>query len=284
MTRFIYIADTHFGTSRMAYQQQQGYPEKLGSILSELDAWIRKDGEVDFVLHGGDMVNSATEANIRKARGAFRLSVPVYLCLGNHDLTAPDAVDRWLAEAPEFFPGKSPDYCLRFGDSIIHIVPNHWEEVPYYWNDKQEPHFRPHQIARLNESLRKYPDAVHLLSTHSPVFGIPVEQTGFGEAFHVPPPSFTRTVLDFVQQYPRVRCVLAAHNHVNTHVVEEGVHFVTVSSLSETPFEFRLIELGPGILKMSTVSLISRMDFEAKYDYNKTFVQGRKRDREFEEL
>ena len=283
MTRFIYIADTHFGVDRMAYQQQKGYPEKLGSILSELDTWIRKDGEIDFVLHGGDMINSATEANIREARDVFRLSVPVYLCLGNHDLTAPDALDMWLTEAPEFFPGKSPDYYLRFGDSFVHVMPNHWEEVPYYWNDEQNPHFLGHQTARLDETLRRYPDAVHILSTHSPVFGIPVEQTGFDEPYHSPPLSFTKSVLDFVQQHPRVRCVLTAHNHVNTHIAEKTVHFVTPSSLTETPFEFKLIELSPEILRMSTVSLISHVDFQANYDYNKTFVQGRERDREFEE-
>ena len=187
MTRFIYIADTHLGTTRMAYQQQQGYPEKLKSILSELDAWIRKDGEVDFVLHGGDMINSATEANIREARDVFRLSVPVYLCLGNHDLTAPDAVDMWLAEAPEFFPGKSPDYFLQFGSGFVHVIPNQWCEIPYYWSDKQEPYFLPHQIVSMDEILKKYPNAVHILATHSPVFGIPVEQTGFDDLLHSPP-------------------------------------------------------------------------------------------------
>ena len=90
-------------------------------------------------------------------------------------------------------------------------------------------------------------------------------------------------MLDFLRKHPQLRCVLAAHNHVNTHIEEKNVHFVTVSSLAEPPFEFKLIELEAKILKMVTVSLIPQMDFKAQYDYNKAFVQGRKRDREFEE-
>ena len=44
-------------------------------------------GPVDFVLHGGDMIDSTREEHIDRAAEMFRLSVPVYLCLGNHDLT-----------------------------------------------------------------------------------------------------------------------------------------------------------------------------------------------------
>jgi len=50
---------------------------------------------IDFILHGGDMIDSTTEDHIVAATNAFDLAVPVYLCLGNHDLTTPDAAEQY---------------------------------------------------------------------------------------------------------------------------------------------------------------------------------------------
>lgn len=266
----------------MAYQQQQGYPDQLQNILSGLDTWIENDGKIDFILHGGDMINITTAENIRKARDLFQLSVPVYVCLGNHDLTEPDAVDIWLKEAPEFFPGEQPNFSLQFGSIIIHVVPNQWENIPYYWKNKQEPHFLPGQITDIKKSLTAYQDALHILCTHSPVFGISVDQTGFKEPFHAPSSAvFTKSITDITEQYKQIRCIFSAHNHINMFGKRGNAHFVSVSSLVETPFEFKLIELDDKMITMSTFNLIPDVNFKAVYDYSKTYVQGRKRDREF---
>jgi len=75
--------------------------------------------------------------------------------------------------------------------------------------------------------------------------------------------------------------VLGAHSHVNMSVETDGVQYVTASSLVESPFEFKLFEVGEGGLAMTTVSLFGRMGFDAVYDFDRTFVQGRERDRAF---
>ncbi len=41
---------------------------------------------------------------MRTAADTFRLSVPVVLALGNHDVTERDAAALWLSEARRFFP------------------------------------------------------------------------------------------------------------------------------------------------------------------------------------
>lgn len=64
-------------------------------------------------------------------------------------------------------------------------------------------------------------------------------------------------------------------------VETDGVHFVTASSLVEAPFEFKLFEIGEDGMAMTTVSLLNRVRFEAVYDFDRTFVQGRERDRAF---
>ena len=68
---------------------------------------------------------------------------------------------------------------------------------------------------------------------------------------------------------------------MNMHIEKTGIHYVTVSALVESPFEFKLFEMQPDQLSMTTVSLREHMPFTAGYDQEKMFVQGRTVDRSF---
>lgn len=281
MTRFLYLADTHVGANPMGFQQQQGYPEKLPEILSALCEYVSVSDGVDFILHGGDMVDSTTADNILAAAKVFDLGVPVYLCLGNHDLTTPDALDLWLKLAPQFFMGGMPNYRVATADCVVHVVPNHWGDVPFYWDKTQHAHLVPAQRERLTREVDVRADVPHLILTHSPVYGLPVAQTGLTDDDHSPDSSFTAEIAAFAAKYANIRCVLGAHNHLNMRVDHGGVEFVTVSSLVETPFEVKLFEVSPQRMAMSTVSLSASLAFDGAYDVAKSFVQGRAIDRSF---
>lgn len=281
MTRFIYIADTHMGASPMRYQQQKGYPEKLNQILLALAEHLRRDGAIDFILHGGDMIESTSDDNISRAAEAFAFDVPVYLCLGNHDLTTPNAADRWLQLAPQFFKNNAPDYSVQSEDCVLHVAPNHWCEKPFYWNGAQAPRFSKDQLERLSRDLAAKPNLPHLLVTHSPVHGVPASQTGFSEPFHAPDPSFTTAVTKLISVSPGMRCVLGAHTHMNMRLNCDDVEFVTTSPLVETPFDFKLFEVTSRRLAMSTISLRSTVGFESDYDSKKAFIQGGTEERSF---
>ncbi len=119
MTRFVFITDTHLGAANdVGYRQQPRRADQLPALLALLDGWIRREAEggapISFVLHGGDMVDAAGPEILRAATETFRLSVPVYLSLGNHDVTRRDAADLWLSEAPAFFPGGEFAYALQW--------------------------------------------------------------------------------------------------------------------------------------------------------------------------
>ena len=169
MTRFLYITDTHFGANPIGYHQQPSYPKRLGELLDLLNGWIVSEGDIGFILHGGDMVDTCTKELIQESKSIWDLSVPVYLTLGNHDLTEKDALGLWLSNASNFFPHNSPEYSITCKDCVLHILPNHWEQVPYYWDEVQNSHFSPDQIGKLKEDLKSYPDRVHILCTHSPL-------------------------------------------------------------------------------------------------------------------
>lgn len=281
MTRFVYIADTHLGADPMGYQQQPGFPERLPEIVRALSDWMAADGAVDFVLHGGDMVDETTDENLEAAARLFDLELPVYLCLGNHDLTQKDARERWLALAPGFFLHGSPEFTIDAADLSIHVVPNQWCEYPYYWQLRQTEYFGPHQRRWLTGGLRERAGLPHILSTHSPVFGLPTAQTGMNSRFHAPGERFTDEVKGLVNAFRQLRCVLSAHNHMTMREPCDGVEFVTVSSLVETPFEFKLFEVSARRMEMRTVSLASCLPFGGEYDSNKAYVQGRPVDRAF---
>jgi DNA repair exonuclease SbcCD nuclease subunit len=281
MTRFLYITDTHLGADPMSWQQQQGYPQKLPQIISALRDYVSTDGQIDFVLHGGDMIDTTTDANIVACVERFDLPVPVYLCLGNHDLTSTHALKQWLKLAPEFFKDGSPDYTITTEDCVIHVAPNQWCDDPYFWDGEQRPHLSPSQEDRLARELGRRTELPHLILTHSPVHGLPIEQTGFDAPHDCPPPSFTSQISDLAASHAHVCGVLGGHNHVNMAMHHRGADYVTVSSLVETPFEFKLFEVTPERITMSTVSLGPVLKFEGDYDASKSFVQGRSVDRGF---
>lgn len=282
MTRFLYIADTHFGANPMGYFQQSPYPEKLPELLAELI----KAEKPDFILHGGDMIDAVTPENLRRARETFSLPVPVWLCLGNHDMSAAASLnpaDAWLAEAPDFFRGNALCFRLQTDQAVLHIVPNHWQtDAPWRWKNKQEPCFMDQQLQWLRDGLRQEPEKCHLLFTHSPVFGLPPEQTGRKAAVHAGDPDFVAVILNLTTEFPHLRAVFSAHTHMNACISYNETHFITVSSLVESPFEYKVVELDESVLRLRTESLFSRVSFRADYDFNRTYVQGREPDRMLE--
>ena len=280
MTRFIYLSDTHWGVDAPGYTMQASQPTMLPQLLDALGEWIGEHGPVDFVLHGGDMVDSTSAENIERAAEHFQLPVPVYLCLGNHDLTRADAVDMWLDLAPQFFI-DSPNFTLETPDVLLHVVPNQWGSAPYFWNGVQLPHFLPEQEVFLSTALKRRPDKVHVLSTHSPFCGVPIDQTGFDGPFHQPPLDFVERGRGLLHAHSHLHALLGAHSHINTCIAQGNGHFVTTSSFVEVPYDFKCVEIADGRLSMTTHSLDRSVDFCASYDYEKTFVQGRACDRAF---
>jgi DNA repair exonuclease SbcCD nuclease subunit len=264
----------------MVYWQQKGYPDCADRILTALSAWIERDGNIDFVLHGGDIVDSGSAENIARAAEAFRLPAPVFLCLGNHDLTESTSKDCWMSRASHLFNG-GPDYTIERPDCLVHVLATHWGEEPYVWRDRQEEHFSQEQLKRVQAAMDAHQEQIHILVTHSPVLGVPTEQTGFDEPMHAPSEAFPDSVLPLVRDNPQIACVLGAHSHLNMNVEVAGVNFVTVSAFVEAPFEFKLLEVSADIVAMSTIPLAPLLDFRADYDFGKTYVQGRPIDRAF---
>ncbi|MBN2309119.1 MAG: metallophosphoesterase [Candidatus Hydrogenedentes bacterium] len=279
MTRFVFIADTHFGTERMGFEQQPGYPGRLDELVPLLEHWIARDGHIDFVLHAGDLLDACDPGRIQGAAALFAFPVPFYVCLGNHDLTRPDSAALWLEHAPHLFEPGSIHFEIVRDDAVVHVIPNHWDVDDFHWKDVQHARWAPAQTQRIARVLRRFPDRPHILCTHSQVFGIPPEQSGAPDWQHVPLASFRDTVLAVLDENPAVCCVLGGHNHANTIAPAGAAIAVTVSAFSSVPFEFRLIEIDGNRLSVTTHDLLAEVSFPTEYDAASAFVQGRPSDR-----
>lgn len=281
MTRFLFITDTHIGANPVGFHQQPSYPEHIAELLDGIKRIIQ-EGEIDFVVHGGDMVDHCCKESIEEAKRLFDFPVPVYLSLGNHDLDREDALQIWLKQAPGFFAGgNSPQYSIRSGSCRVHVVPNQWErDAEYVWRNAQEPYLTPGQLRRIDQELQIDPEGFHILVIHNPIYGVSTEQTGLERVVHDVPAPFRECVLELMRAYPQVKCVLSGHNHINTMAqTEEGI-FVSGSSFVETPFEYKLIEVTDDGIRLQTFPLSGPLSFEPKYDISRSFVQGREQDRE----
>lgn len=283
MTRFIYLTDTHIGANPIGFHQQPAYPEYADEIVEAL----RKEAEtlnIDFIIHGGDLIDSCTKENIEKGYACFDLPVPVYLCLGNHDLDREDALAHWLRGAPSLFPGGKPEFEIVTEDCRIHVVPNHWEEGrSYHWDKIQLPYFSESQWAKLEEGLRQEADKIHLLVTHSPVFGMSKEQSGLDRIIHASPADFQKSLVNLARKHPNLKAIFSGHNHLHTLTYESETAFVSTTALVETPFEFKLVEVTANSLTVSTHSLnLTSVNGQApQYNEQKAYAQGRLQDRQF---
>jgi 3',5'-cyclic-AMP phosphodiesterase len=227
------------------------------------------------------MVDAVSAGTLAAARAMFDLRVPLYLSLGNHDLTQPDSEAMWLSEAPDFFPGGQLAYSLSGVGWMLHVLPTQWCATPYIWLDEQEAHFLLEHLVHLEATLAQHSELVHLICTHAEVMPVPADQIGQPEPYHPPLQSYQSVVKSLICRFPQVKAIIGGHNHINTHGFLSTAHAVTGSAFTEAPFEFKVFEINADHLSMETVSLMSRVSFRADYDWDKTFVQGRRCDREF---
>jgi hypothetical protein len=281
MTRLIYLSDTHHGGGPQGYHRQPPYIERLPQLIAALELWMRQQGEFDLVLHGGDMVEWAEADLIAQAAGEWAtLSAPVYLALGNHDLTAPDALDLWAKFGGHLFPDGEPAYTVDLDDCLLHVVPTQWGARPFFW-DGGPPRacLYPDQLGELEARLAGGYHTPQLVCCHGAPMGVPAAQMGAERDFDPPPTAYFEALRDLAEAYPSLHLILSGHSHIHSLGALGGAHWLMASSFTESPFEFKDIEVTGEGLTVRTVALYYEVGWRAHYDFDAAYVQGRPCDR-----
>ena len=180
--------------------------------------------------------------------------------------------------APQFFPDGKPDFRLIYAGVQLDFLLCNWGDNPAYWNaeEPQIPWLSASQLAQVSELEDEC--LTQVVITHSPLYGLPPEQHGGTGIMHAPAGDFNAKLSE---QLKHTSLVLGAHNHMNMSLMEGDCHFATVAAFSETPFEFKLIEVTPHKLSMQTLQLGAQVSFAPEYNADSSYVQGRQCDREF---
>ena len=286
MLKFAQISDTHIGLSNKTYNQafhlQSGYPDQLPQLFFALEELIQREG-IQFILHTGDVVHEYSPEALRQMQELFSIySVPVYLCLGNHDLSEPkqivDLKNVWTNSAPELFKGDV-DFSLNFDECSIHVLPNQWGADVYRWTDDQTASFTDAQKKLLEQGLSENTDRLHIIATHALATEIDSHQAGEGAHLHVPTQAFVDYFTDIKRRFPHLQAVVFGHTHMNIHTEQDGCHFVGASSFTEAPFDCKVYAIADNKLSMQTIAMGELIDFNWGYNFGATYVQGRGCDR-----
>lgn len=277
MTRFLYITDTHWGAlPGQGWGQQPRDPDRFEELTDGLRNWLVRN-PVDFVMHGGDATEHGTATQIEYAATTLAsLNVPVYLCLGNHDLAELDSIANWRRLAQNVLPGGRETYVVRQPEFDLYVVSHHWNTLdpPHHWDKGgQVSRFDAVQLAALERHL-SHADRPVILVVHAPAADIPAAQTGLAEAIHPPDPDWRTTILGLTQRHAALRVILTAHNHTNTLHMADGCAILSTASLVETPFEARLITVDANAIDIQTLRFGDLLNMRGEYDQDKAWVQG----------
>lgn len=256
--KFLYLTDTHWGFGENGYCIQPRYKADPETVMKRLARWIKAEG-IDFVVHGGDIVDHGTPEEIDLAVSLCgELPVPVYLSLGNHDLMEPDSMDLWRSKATALLPEGRDCFHVDIADyASLYVVGHHWlPDRDFYWDKEGDllPRLSADQIDALDSFMQECNRPV-IAVTHAPLNEVPASQRGTDAPFHPPYLPYLETWNDLARRHPNLRLVLTGHNHAHSNHDHGGYVSCTTGAFSETPVQARLVTVSPQEIAVDTVSL-----------------------------
>ena len=278
--KFIIVADIHFDNPNdQGFSMQEKHTEQAGEILDALGRAAAAE-HAEFIIHAGDMINFGTGEEIRRAaERCCALPVPFYTVLGNHDCLAADFAELWLANGAGLFPEGTLETTFVRGGLRFDLLTNSWGREAPFWvpEDGFFTRLEPPQFARLRSGPQDLPRIVVFHSQIRPAYP---RQTGKVSDIHAPTNGFEKTGDRIIREFHPL-LIAGGHNHLNILEKIDTTYAVTASSLTEAPFEYKLLEFADGRLSMRTCSLGDDVPFPFRWDPARKFVQGEACDRAF---
>lgn len=254
--RFIYLTDTHLGCDETGYLVQPRYLGHERVMFGGLAQWI-KQNDVAFVVHGGDLTDHGSAPEIEQSTSLCELlGVPVYLCLGNHDLAQPESMRLWRDSAL-WRGGDTDGYSIEAGGVTLVVTNHHWHtHVDHRWMSDvpQSPRLDDRQEHTLRMHLRQAKGPV-IAVTHAPLNPVPIPRPGGDQSFHPPHGPYLSTWQRIAADHPNLRLIMCGHNHANSQQDHGSFISCTTASFAEVPAQLRLVEVNDSQIDVRTVAL-----------------------------
>lgn len=259
--RIAFITDAHIGASADGYQMQPRWIEGTTWLLEQL---VRRMYELvpDLIIIGGDTVECGIPEQIRQAT-AFVAQLPAQtlVCLGNHDLTERASFETWRESLAGLDRVILADALVELPECDVIGLNTHWlnaaDRPELHWTAGQYPRAgaTEEQILQLRQWLEQRGGRANrpaILAMHSQINGVPAAVCGRDTPYEPPTPSFEAAVRQAITPCSRLRLTLSGHCHVACAIRHNGRVELTGTSFTERPFQFHLIDLQDGQLRIQT--------------------------------
>lgn len=175
-------------------------------VFQKIIKQIQAEPNIAFVIHTGDAVPTATDANFEKYLSFIApLKNKWYQVIGNHDLYT-----GGFRVLSKYFP--QPYFYFEFKNNLFIILNNAFDssfnENQYYWLKDL-----------LSEKGRIF-DRVFVM-LHQPLF----DPTGFNESHSMNPAESRQKLLDLLKTY-KIAYVIAGHIHAYGRQERDGTVFL----------------------------------------------------------
>ena len=249
---FAYISDTHvYGKRERLDWMNRKMGDAAGDELRRtLDALAAES--IAFVLHGGDMTETAIRSEFDEVSRIFRgQPLPVYACLGNHDVYLESSRGDALELLGAHFPGGTLDYAFT--------------QPPVRFVVMDVAIEQPELLAAKQEWLRRTLAADRQTPTIFVWHYAPYNRAGVSSCgFRVPDwsPLGKRALLETLQAAPNVFATLNGHDHWDEVNRLGGITHVQNAAFVEWPNTYRLLRVFP-----------DRIEWEVRQVANRGYVR-----------
>lgn len=283
--RIAYLTDSHLGATSHGFHQQPCWVGGMQELIQRLRNLLDEQ-QVELVMHGGDLVEEATDQQIQQALADVDcLGRPVLMCLGNHDLCQPGAIDRWREAVAGFPQITLADAHLAFDDVDLYALNNHWAadgQVELFWDPtppfRHVPAWGDGQLDWLDERLGKFHDRPAILMVHTQVDLIHGQAAPELDGYI--PPDYTDPLNALLDKHPHCRLGLFGHCHVTRAIGHSQRIHLTTGAFGELPFYVRLIDVRQRTISVQTVPL-GEPPPGLSIDQARRWVLGDKGDQQF---
>lgn len=262
---FAVFADTHLGEGRpewMNVKMDEPAIDELGSSLKRL----RAEG-VAFAFIAGDMTDGGRPQQVAAlARTIQSAGLPVYGCIGNHEVFSAGSRTNLTASLPDLFPAGKTQYVLDRPPLRFVVLDGTW------WRDRDgnalDVYDRakavrvaasPEEVAWLRQTLAADTRTPTVALWHYPFYSSRGE-TSCG--YQLGQPMIWNTeVLSLLEAAPNVAATLNGHMHYNAADVHGGIACLQNAAFAEWPNLYRVVRV-----------YTDRMEWEVRQVHNRGFV------------